>query len=113
MHGQYVEMFSFQAHSRGEVVRHVALLDRAHTGTLAVQFKLLLQATPPQCSVPTAGGAAAWHCVSDRKRAADRLTMTIESERDRFLKFGMRNLRVRRHFPDAPKADRRLNQIRR
>lgn len=36
MHGHEAEMFSFQAHSRGEVVRQVALLVSAQTGTLTV-----------------------------------------------------------------------------
>lgn len=83
-----MEMFSFHAHSRGEVVRHVALLDRAHTGTLTVQLALLVHATPPQCSAPS-GGAAAWHWVSDRRKGALNTRAVSENLRVLLLGFGI------------------------
>jgi len=50
-------MFSFHAHSRGEVLRHVAPVVAAQTGALSAQSPLLVHATPPQCSAPTGGAA--------------------------------------------------------
>ncbi len=58
MQGHDAEMFNFQAHSRGDVVKHVALLESAQTGILTVQFALLVHATPPQGSAVIAGAAA-------------------------------------------------------
>jgi hypothetical protein len=89
MHGQAAEMFNFHAHSRGDVVKHVALLDRAHTGMSTVQLMLLVHATPPQCSAPRGGVPVAWHCVSSRDNGVATSRTRSECLRVRFLGFGM------------------------
>lgn len=62
MQGQLLlEVLSFHTHSRGGPVRQAVPASVAQTGMAFWQSARLLQATPPQCSAPTAGGVPPPH----------------------------------------------------
>lgn len=84
-------MFSFQTHSRGAFVRQTALLVNAQTGTFTLQSRLLLQATPPQCSAPTGDGTAAEHCVRKSMSGIENSKLNGENLRVRSCRFDMLN----------------------
>lgn len=111
MHGHEVEMFNFQAHSRGVVVRQVPLVLRAQTGTLTWQLLLPVHTTPPQCSralatelmgpspAPSGGSPAHW-----TKQAAIVAMIATRNEISRLLFFVIGKL---------PRSSRRRGAVRR